>query len=133
MKTVVLLYSLVFSGLTVFFIQQKSLEQSLEDGAEIYQDFCVQCHLDQGQGVANAFPPLAKSDFLKKQLELSLKGVKYGMRGPIEVNGKNYDGVMVAQGLDDQEVADVMNYVLSNWGNQLERPITAAQVADIQK
>ena len=133
MKTVVLLYSFVFSVLTVFFIQQKSLEQSLEDGAEIYQDFCVQCHLDQGQGVANAFPPLAKSDFLKNQLELSLKGVKYGMRGPIEVNGKNYDGVMVAQGLDDQEVADVMNYVLSNWGNQLERPITAAEVADIQK
>ena len=133
MRIFLLLYGLLFSSMTLYFIQQKTLQQSLEDGEAIYQDFCVQCHMSEGQGVPNAFPPLAKSDFLKNNLEQSLKGVKYGMRGPIKVNGKSYDGVMVAQGLDDEEVADVMNYVLSNWGNKLEAQITTAQIAKLSK
>ena len=133
MRIFLLVYGLLFSSMTLYFIQQKTLQQSLEDGEAIYQDFCVQCHMSEGQGVPNAFPPLAKSDFLKNNLEQSLKGVKYGMRGPIKVNGKNYDGVMVAQGLDDEEVADVMNYVLSNWGNKLEAQITTAQIAKLSK
>jgi len=133
MRIFLLVYGLLFSSMTLYFIQQKTLQQSLEDGEAIYQDFCVQCHMSEGQGVPNAFPPLAKSDFLKNNLEQSLKGVKYGMRGPIKVNGKNYDGVMAAQGLDDEEVADVMNYVLSNWGNKLEAQITTAQIAELSK
>ncbi len=133
MRIFLLVYGLLFSSMTLYFIQQKTLQQSLEDGEAIYQDFCVQCHMSEGQGVPNAFPPLAKSDFLKNNLEQSLKGVKYGMRGPIKVNGKSYDGVMVAQGLDDEEVADVMNYVLSNWGNKLEAQITTAQIAELSK
>lgn len=133
MRIFLLLYGLLFSSMTLYFIQQKTLQQSLEDGEAIYQDFCVQCHMSEGQGVPNAFPPLAKSDFLKNNMEQSLKGVKYGMRGPIKVNGKSYDGVMVAQGLDDEEVADVMNYVLSNWGNKLEAQITTAQIAELSK
>lgn len=133
MRIFLLLYGLLFSSMTLYFIQQKTLQQSLEDGEAIYQDFCVQCHMSEGQGVPNAFPPLAKSDFLKNNLEQSLKGVKYGMRGPIKVNGKSYDGVMAAQGLDDEEVADVMNYVLSNWGNKLEAQITTAQIAELSK
>lgn len=133
MRIFLLVYGLLFSSMTLYFIQQKTLQQSLEDGEAIYQDFCVQCHMSEGQGVPNAFPPLAKSDFLKTNLEQSLKGVKYGMRGPIKVNGKSYDGVMVAQGLDDEEVADVMNYVLSNWGNKLEAQITTAQIAKLSK
>ncbi len=133
MRIFLLVYGLLFSSMTLYFLQQKTLQQSLEDGEAIYQDFCVQCHMSEGQGVPNAFPPLAKSDFLKNNLEQSLKGVKYGMRGPIKVNGKSYDGVMVAQGLDDEEVADVMNYVLSNWGNKLEAQITTAQIAKLSK
>jgi len=133
MRIFLLVYGLLFSSMTLYFIQQKTLQQSLEDGEAIYQDFCVQCHMSEGQGVPNVFPPLAKSDFLKNNLEQSLKGVKYGMRGPIKVNGKSYDGVMVAQGLDDEEVADVMNYVLSNWGNKLEAQITTAQIAKLSK
>ena len=35
-------------------------------------------------------------------------GVKYGLRGEITVNGKTYNSVMVSQGLDDEEIADVI-------------------------
>ena len=122
----------VFSFLS-YMQQEKPLKQSILDGEEIYQDFCLQCHLDNGKGVENAFPPLAKSDYLQNNIEVSIQGVKYGLRGEITVNGKTYNGVMVNQGLDEEEIADVMNYILNSWGNKAEGQITVAQVLEVQK
>jgi len=122
----------VFSFLS-YMQQEKPLKQSILDGEEIYQDFCLQCHLDNGKGVENAFPPLAKSDYLQNNIDSSIRGVKYGLRGEITVNGKTYNGVMVNQGLDEEEIADVMNYILNSWGNKAEGQITVAQVLEVQK
>ena len=122
----------VFSFLS-YVQQKKPLKQSILDGEEIYQDFCLQCHLDNGKGVENAFPPLAKSDYLQNNIEASIRGIKYGLRGEITVNGKTYNGVMVNQGLDEEEIADVMNYILNSWGNKAEGQITVAQVLEVQK
>ena len=113
--------------------QNKPLEQSITDGEEIYLDFCIQCHLDNGEGVSGVFPPLAKSDYLINNIEMSIRGLKYGLSGPIVVNGEQYNGIMQNQGLDDVEIADVMNYILNNWGNEFNRVITAEQVYKIEK
>ena len=113
--------------------QNKPLEQSITDGEEIYLDFCIQCHLDNGEGVSGVFPPLAKSDYLINNIEMSIRGLKYGLSGPIVVNGAQYNGIMQNQGLDDVEIADVMNYILNNWGNEFNRVITAEQVYKIEK
>lgn len=111
--------------------QNKPLEQSISDGAEIYQDFCLQCHLDTGEGVSGVFPPLANSDYLLNNIDLSIKGIKYGLSGPIVVNDEEYDGVMANQGLDNEEIADVMNYILNSWGNKSNDIITIERVAQI--
>ena len=129
----------LLSALFSFFImiqfswlqQNKPLDQSIADGSEIYQDFCLQCHLDTGEGVSGVFPPLANSDYLLNDIDLSIKGIKYGLTGPIVVNDEEYDGVMVSQGLDDEEIADVMNYILSSWGNKSDEIITPERVAQI--
>ena len=112
---------------------QKTIEKSISDGKEIYQDFCVQCHLDNGKGVPGTFPPLAKSDYLQNNIEASIRGIKYGQRGKITVNGIDYDGIMPHQGLDDEEVADVMNYILNSWGNKTKGQISISQVSEVQK
>jgi len=45
-----------------------------------------------------------------------------------------YDGIMVNQGLDDEEIADVMNYILNSWGNSYDdQLITRSIVNDIEK
>ncbi len=121
----------LFEGIWLY--QKKPLEQSIADGEEIYNDFCIQCHLNTGEGVSGVFPPLAKSDFLVNNIEISIKGLKYGMSGPIVVNGDEYDGVMEDQGLDDDEIADVLNYILNSWGNQYNEIITLEQVASVKK
>ena len=113
--------------------QNKPLEQSITDGEEIYLDFCIQCHLDNGEGVSGVFPPLAKSDYLINNIEMSIRGLKYGLSGPIVVNGDQYNGIMQNQGLDDVEIEDVMNYILNNWGNEFNKVITAEQVDKIEK
>ncbi len=118
-----------FEGILLY--QKKPLEQSITDGAEIYQDFCIQCHLNNGEGVSGVIPPLVKSDYLANNVELSIKAIKYGLSGPIVVNGEKYNGVMQEQGLDDDEIADVMNYILNNWGNEFKEIITEEKVASI--
>ena len=122
---------IIYEGTWLY--QKKPLEQSIADGKEIYNDFCVQCHLDNGEGVSGVFPPLAKSDYLLNNIEMSIRGLKYGMSGPIVVNGEEYDGVMQNQGLDDLEIADVMNFILNNWGNESKEIITENQVANINE
>jgi mono/diheme cytochrome c family protein len=44
-----------------------------------------------------------------------------------------YDGVMANQGLEAEEIADVMNYVLNNWGNKSSKQITPQEVVAIKK
>ena len=122
---------IIYEGTWLY--QKKPLEQSIANGKEIYNDFCVQCHLDNGEGVSGVFPPLAKSDYLVNNIEMSIRGLKYGLTGPIVVNGEEYDGVMQNQGLDNLEIADVMNFILNNWGNESKEIITENQVANINE
>ena len=122
---------IIYEGTWLY--QKKPLEQSIADGKEIYNDFCVQCHLDNGEGVSGVFPPLAKSDYLLNNIEMSIRGLKYGLSGPIVVNGEEYDGVMQNQGLDNLEIADVMNFILNNRGNEYKEIITENQVANINE
>lgn len=132
MKLFIILYSLFICFFVALF-PQKSRDESIADGAEVYNDFCVQCHLSNGTGVAGVFPPLNKSDYLFKNINRSIAGLKYGLKGPINVNGTTYDGVMANQGLDTQEIADVMNYILNSWDNQSEQTITPERVEKIEK
>lgn len=130
MKGLFLALVLTFSAITTHLYQQKPLEDSLSDGEEVYTDFCVQCHMSNGEGVPNAFPPLAKSDFLNN-IDKSIHALKYGLSGPIIVNGKPYNAVMATQGLDNEEIADVMNYILRNWGNTTDTVVTEDYVNTI--
>ena len=114
--------------------QNKPLKESITRGNEIYNDFCVQCHLGNGEGVAGIFPPLSNSDYLLNNIRESIYGIKYGMEGPITVNGELYDGIMVSQGLDNEEIADVMNYILNSWENSYNNEIiTPSLVNEIKK
>ena len=133
MKIIVLIYLLSLGIFSSLLFQNKTKKESIKAGSEIYQDFCLQCHLSSGIGVFGVFPPLKASDYLLENTNLSIAGIKYGLRGKIIVNNEEYNGVMVSQGLDDEEVADVMNFILNEWGNQTTAFITPNQVSKIPK
>ena len=131
MKLIGLTSLALYISLIVGLYRQKPLDQSIEEGTLIYQDFCLQCHGSEGKGESGVFPPLAQSDYLMENINQSIQGIKYGMRGVMVVNGVVYEGMMAAQGLDDVEIADVMNYILNSWGNSTQEQITEEQVRSV--
>ena len=132
MKTLFSFLLLCISGISMHLYQQKPLEQSIADGEEIYSDFCLQCHMANGKGVPGSFPPLANSDYLNN-IDQSIHAIKFGLKGPITVNGESYNSNMISQGLDDEEIADVMNYILRAWGNTSNTIVTEEKVTTIVK
>ena len=99
-------------------IQQDRLKVSMERGKALYRT-CAACHNKQGEGYKKLSPPLAKSDYLKsKKAEDIIRIVKFGLEGEIVVNGEKYNGKMPAQPFNDQQIADVLNYVRNSFGNQ---------------
>jgi hypothetical protein len=90
--------------------------------------------MPNGKGVDGIFPPLAKSDFLFKQMEESIKAIKFGgIDGEIIVNGVKYNSKMEKIGLYDDEIADIMNYILNSWGNKYDKIITEEYVKSLKK
>lgn len=133
MRLLIVGYLLIVGGTTASLYQEKTKEESIVAGEEIYQDFCLQCHLTTGVGVSGVFPPLKDSDYLMNNIDKSIAGIKFGLKGEIVVNDEIYDGVMAKQGLDNEEIADVMNYILNQWGNSYDAQITTQQVSEVQK
>ena len=133
MRLLIVGYLLIVGGTTASLYQEKTKEESIVAGEEIYQDFCLQCHLTTGLGVSGVFPPLKNSDYLMNNIDKSIAGIKFGLKGEIVVNDEIYDGVMAKQGLDNEEIADVMNYILNQWGNSYDAQITTQQVSEVQK
>jgi len=104
---------------TSAFAQKFDLKASITRGKDVYTAQCMSCHLEQGEGIENVYPPLAKSDYLMADKKRSINEVLHGLNGPIKVNGVAYDGVMTGyEMLSDQEVSDVLNYIRNSFGNK---------------
>ena len=108
--------------LTLFSFQQKpkfDLKASITRGQEVYTVNCLSCHQDEGQGIENIYPPLAKADYLKGDKNKLTNQVLHGISGEIKVNDITYNGEMTPfEHLSDQEISDVMNYIRNSWGNK---------------
>jgi mono/diheme cytochrome c family protein/glucose/arabinose dehydrogenase len=88
-------------------------------GQAIYEALCLNCHQAAGQGLAGVYPPLAKSDWVAGDVQTLIKITMHGLAGPTKVQGKEYGLVpMPPMGLDDQQLADVLTYVRSAFGNK---------------
>lgn len=121
--------AVVFAAITVM-AQAYPLTKSVERGKELYTTHCQNCHMADGKGTAGVFPPLAKTDYLKKPAKTWIDLVLKGQMGEVTVNGEKYNGVMPAQNyLTDEQIADILNYARNSWGNKSLVAITPAQVA----
>jgi len=120
-KKIVLFSALVCLGIIFLAFQEKpkfNLKESIERGKDIYIANCLTCHLDQGEGIEDVYPPLAKADYLMADKKRSIHQVLYGATGEIKVNGKVYNTEMVGIDLNDQQVSDVLNYIRNSFGNK---------------
>ena len=106
-------------------------------GAEVFNSHCAICHQANGAGLPGMYPPLADSigrDVSVPQgREYLVHVVSFGMTGPISVHSQLYNGLMQSwPTLSDDEIAQVVDYVLANFNAKLLpknfSPLTAAEV-----
>ncbi len=98
------------------------------DGAALFSANCVACHQANGNGIAGVFPPLAESDWIVAKEDAAIQILIHGIDGKLTVKGVEYHGQMPHFGakFNDDEIAAVLTYVRSNFGNHAPAVNTAS-------
>ena len=90
-------------------------------GEAIFKNNCSSCHGAAGAGTPGAFPPLAaNTDVTAADPKTIIHIVSYGLTGSITVNGHDRTTERCRTGrvnLKDDEIAAVISYIRSSWGN----------------
>ncbi len=89
------------------------------DGKQLFGSKCAACHQATGLGVSGVFPPLAGSEWVVGDEKVLINILLHGVNGDMQVKGSTYKGAMPAwKAMSDSELAAVMSYIRSEWGNQ---------------
>lgn len=120
--------------------KNKAFSQKYTLGERVFYEegSCRTCHRDNGEGIARIYPPLAGSEWVLGDPERLTKLTLHGLWGKIQARGKVFEpslGVppMTAVGnmFSDEEVAAVLTYVRTSWGNDASE-ISAEEVKRIR-
>jgi len=99
--------------------ESKKVVSESEQGMALYGKYCLACHQTDGSGVPGMYPPLINTDWITGDKARLIELVLKGQQGEIEVNGKIFKGVMPPHlFLTDEQIASVLSYVRSNFGNR---------------
>jgi mono/diheme cytochrome c family protein len=102
-------------------------------GKAVFMQYCMTCHQADGSGVPNMHPPLGPGSWVGKEPKELIAIMMKGLSGKIEVNGEVYKNYMPSHAnLTDLEIANVLSYVRSSFGNNFE-PVTERMVARVRK
>ena len=100
-------------------------------GQLIYEQNCLTCHQANGSGVPNLNPPLRGTDWVLGDKTRLINVLLKGLQGQ-EIEGDMYDNAMPAHDfLNDIQIADVLTYIRSNFGNKAEA-VTADEVKAVR-
>ena len=112
---------LIFVGLSIctFTMCQKP---QYNQGQGLYSIYCVNCHMEDGSGLAKLIPPLAGSDYLENaDVETLVCLIMQGAEGGIVVNGTQYHEPMPGfSNLKPAELSNLINYIKTGFGNKME-------------
>ena len=89
-------------------------------GKKLFSANCVTCHQANGQGQPGQFPPLVGSEFVLGDASNRLIAIVLkGLQGPVQVKGQAFNNAMQPwEGqYTDQQLAAILSYVRSDWGN----------------
>jgi mono/diheme cytochrome c family protein len=103
-------------------------------GQKIYEQTCLPCHQADAGGVPGMTPPLQKSSYVQGPAKKVIGIVLNGLNDGVDIDGETYSNPMppFSAALKDQEIADVLTYVRSHFGNKAE-PITVTQVSQVRQ
>ncbi|WP_336601976.1 cytochrome c [Paraburkholderia bengalensis] len=102
-------------------------------GFNVYQGFCASCHREDGTGVPHAFPSLTGNPSVLAEDTTSLiRLLVEGGNSPSTLTGPPRQAMPgFATTLADVQIAQVLTYIRSAWGNNAQ-PITANDVSSLR-
>jgi mono/diheme cytochrome c family protein len=108
---------------------EKADAGTLQFGARLYEQHCVSCHGDKGQGVAKIYPALAGNRAVMLPVAHNLvKVITHGGFSPATAGHPRPFGMPpFGQVLQDNEIAAMTTYVRQSWGN-LASPVSTLDV-----
>jgi mono/diheme cytochrome c family protein len=114
-------------------VNTSSATVAVANGAAVYSQICQGCHMPEAQGAVGAghYPKLAGDPALAswEYVATTVLGGRNGMPSfGVRASGEPVFG---AATLSDQEIADVVNYVRSHFGNKYKDKVTVNQVAGL--
>jgi mono/diheme cytochrome c family protein len=95
-------------------VQRSDYTGPVPAGRETYLSYCSSCHQPNGQGIPGAVAALAGNGAV---LAGGPQNVIRTVLGGIEAKQTESPMPAIGQGMTDQEIADVTNYVRQAWGN----------------
>lgn len=100
----------------------------VELGAEVYRNHCSECHGEDGEGEPDVYPALAGNRLVTAaSASNALQTILYGGFAPSTVlNPRPYGMPPYAHRLSPAEIAAVLTYVRSAWGNTADAVAPAA-------
>jgi mono/diheme cytochrome c family protein len=108
---------------------------STTDGRQIFEQICQGCHMPNGQGAVGAghFPALANNRTLASRQYMALT-ILMGRRNMPAFGAKHAIGFGAPPAtLSEDQIAAVINYVRTHFGNRYADSITAAEVAALDQ
>ncbi|MBU6411667.1 MAG: cytochrome c [Verrucomicrobia bacterium] len=128
-------YSPYSSSTELAAYQPKSGAQAMAArGHLLYGQICAACHSDDGMGKPGQAPPLAGSEWVnEKGFHRVAEIPQIGLTGSIPVKGQPWNSTMppMGAGLSDADLAAVVTYVRSAWGNHAP-PVTASDIKSVR-
>ena len=99
-------------------VWQCGQRQPYRQGEILYQNFCTNCHMDNGSGLKGLIPPLAQADYVAADPAGMACIIRYGLQDTIMVNDTLYNQPMAGiKQLTDFEITNIINYINHAWGN----------------
>jgi mono/diheme cytochrome c family protein len=107
----------------------KLVAVSIARGKTVYLQRCMVCHQADGGGVPKLNAPLDASTAVNgSDISKLIKYIVKGFADRVEIDGELYSNAMpAAADLTDQQIADVLTFIRSNWSNKAG-PVTTLQV-----
>ncbi len=138
------IYACLLIGLSIFLFEctgnsrqpaggkSASKSRKIGSGEIVYRQYCFSCHQLLGEGVKGMYPPLSETDWVNGDKKTLIELILNGQQGEQIIKGEKYTEEMPkADYLTNKEIADVLTYIRSRFGNS-SGPITSKEVGAIR-
>lgn len=111
---------LVALGIITFSYPLNAASFTVKEGEKLYQELCASCHMPDGKGAVGAgmYPSFIHNEKIANKAYPQIV-VLYGLNGMPALGGV----------LDDEQIANVINYVRKNFGGYQDDKVTPQEIS----